>query len=98
METLSLNMANQTGAFSDKNGGVGKTVTVAGIRLCGTDAGNYVLDTSASTTATISQAALTVKVDNTEKDQGRVNPDFSAGYSGLRLPVEAGGNTRQESQ
>jgi hypothetical protein len=98
METLSLNMANQTGAFSDKNAGVGKTVTVAGIRLCGTDAGNYVLNTSASTTATISQAALTVKVDNTEKDQGRVNPDFSAGYSGLRLPAEAGGNKRQENQ
>ena len=46
METLSLNMANQTGAFSDKNAGVGKTVTVAGIRLSGTDAGNDVLNTT----------------------------------------------------
>ncbi|MEG0879905.1 MAG: filamentous hemagglutinin N-terminal domain-containing protein [Janthinobacterium sp.] len=70
-------------SFSDKNAGAGKTVTVAGIRLGGADAGNYVVNTTASTTATISQAALTVKVDNAEKDQGRINPDFSASYGGL---------------
>jgi hypothetical protein len=137
METLSLNLANQAGAFSDKNAGsnkvvnvTGATVTdgtglvsshafsnasgvradigkasisaiagiVAGISLSGTDAGNYVVNTSASAsaTATISQAALTVKVDNTEKDQGRVNPDFSAGYSGLlggdTVAAEVSGN------
>ena len=46
METLSLNLANQTSAFSDKNAGVAKTVTVAGIRLSGTDAGNDVLNTT----------------------------------------------------
>ncbi|WP_426057607.1 beta strand repeat-containing protein [Janthinobacterium sp. PSPC2-1] len=91
-----LSIASNGASFSDKNAGVGKTVTVAGIRLSGTDAGNYVVNTSASTTATISQAALTVKVDNTEKDQGRVNPDFSAGYSGLlggdTLAAEVSGN------
>ncbi|MDN2699800.1 YDG domain-containing protein, partial [Janthinobacterium sp. SUN073] len=91
-----LSIASNGAIFSDKNAGVGKTVTVAGISLSGTDAGNYVVNTSASTTATISQAALTVKVDNTEKDQGRVNPDFSAGYSGLlggdTLAAEVSGN------
>ncbi|SIR91323.1 hypothetical protein SAMN05880566_1431, partial [Janthinobacterium sp. TND4EL3] len=78
-----LSIASSGASFSDKNAGVGKTVTVAGIRLGGADAGNYVVNTTASTTATISQAALTVKVDNAEKDQGRINPDFSASYGGL---------------
>jgi hypothetical protein len=91
-----LSIASNGASFSDKNAGVGKTVTVAGISLSGADAGNYVVNTSASTTATISQAALTVKVDNTEKDQGRVNPDFSAGYSGLlggdTVAAEVSGN------
>ncbi|WP_454774145.1 YDG domain-containing protein [Janthinobacterium tructae] len=91
-----LSIASNGASFTDKNAGVGKTVTVAGISLSGTDAGNYVVNTSASTTATISQAALTVKVDNTEKDQGRVNPDFSAGYSGLlggdTVAAEVSGN------
>ncbi|MDI3297484.1 YDG domain-containing protein [Janthinobacterium tructae] len=91
-----LSIASNGASFSDKNAGAGKTVTVAGISLSGTDAGNYVVNTSASTTATISQAALTVKVDNSEKDQGRVNPDFSAGYSGLlggdTVAAEVSGN------
>ncbi|MGV8870249.1 MAG: YDG domain-containing protein [Janthinobacterium svalbardensis] len=91
-----LSIASNGASFSDKNAGVGKTVTVAGISLSGTDAGNYVVNTSASTTATISQAALTVKVDNSEKDQGRANPDFSAGYSGLlggdTVAAEVSGN------
>ncbi|PHV37428.1 YDG domain-containing protein [Janthinobacterium sp. BJB304] len=78
-----LNIASDGASFSDKNAGAGKTVTVAGIRLSGADAGNYVVNTTASTTATISQALLTVKVDNAAKDQGRANPDFSASYSGL---------------
>ncbi|AYM75696.1 filamentous hemagglutinin N-terminal domain-containing protein [Janthinobacterium agaricidamnosum] len=78
-----LNIASNGASFSNKNAGAGKTVTVAGIRLSGADAGNYVVNTTASTTATISQALLTVKVDNAAKDQGRANPDFSASYSGL---------------
>ncbi|MCX7293694.1 YDG domain-containing protein, partial [Janthinobacterium sp.] len=78
-----LSIASNGASFGDKNAGVGKTVTVAGIRLSGADAGNYVVNSTASSTATIAQAALTVKVDNAEKDQGRANPDFSAVYSGL---------------
>ncbi|WP_193317461.1 YDG domain-containing protein [Janthinobacterium violaceinigrum] len=78
-----LSIASNGASFGDKNAGLGKTVTVAGIRLSGADAGNYVVNSTASSTATIAQAALTVKVDNAEKDQGRANPDFSAVYSGL---------------
>jgi hypothetical protein len=50
-----------TGAFINKNVGVGKTVNISGITLTGADAGNYILaSTTASTTATISPATLSI--------------------------------------
>lgn len=49
------------GAFTDKNAGTNKTVTVNTIALSGTDAGNYVLnDMTDTTTATINAATLSV--------------------------------------
>ncbi len=48
-----------TGTFADKNVGAGKTVTISGITLGGTDGGNYTL-TQPSTTANITQASLTI--------------------------------------
>ncbi|MCR4267287.1 YDG domain-containing protein [Nitratireductor sp. ZSWI3] len=47
-------------AFSDKNVGTGKTVTVSGLGLTGVDAGNYTLSSTATTTANITPKALTV--------------------------------------
>ena len=48
-------------SFVNKNAGTGKTVTVSGISIGGTDAGNYTLaSTSAATTANIAQAGLTL--------------------------------------
>ena len=49
---------SQSGSFSDKNAATGKTVTIAN-SLSGSDAGNYVV-AAVSTTASISQAALTI--------------------------------------
>jgi hypothetical protein len=46
--------------FGDKNAGIGKSVSVTGIRTSGTDAGNYTAAASASTTADISAATLIV--------------------------------------
>jgi filamentous hemagglutinin family protein len=40
-DSVSLNAASAVGAFSDKNVGTGKSVTVSGLALAGTDAGNY---------------------------------------------------------
>jgi hypothetical protein len=48
-----------TGLFSDKNAGAGKTVNLSS-SYSGTDAGNYAITNQATTTASISQAALTV--------------------------------------
>jgi hypothetical protein len=47
-------------SFSDKNVGVAKPVSVTGISISGADAGNYTFNTSASTTADITQRALTI--------------------------------------
>src|SRR5205807_1672591 len=54
--------ASDTSAtFSDKNVGVGKTVTVSGITIGGADAGNYTLsNTTATATANITAKSLTV--------------------------------------
>ncbi|HTB85104.1 MAG TPA: immunoglobulin domain-containing protein [Candidatus Sulfotelmatobacter sp.] len=56
-------------SFSDKNVANGKTVNVIGININGTDAGNYSLaNTTASTTANITQASLTVTATGVNKD------------------------------
>src|SRR5206468_1452074 len=48
-------------SFADKNVGMGKSVSVAGITIAGADAGNYALQsTTATTAADITKAALTV--------------------------------------
>ncbi len=56
-----VSIANTGATFSDKNAGTGKTVSVAGISISGSDAGNYSLaNVTASTTANISTKALTI--------------------------------------
>ncbi|WP_426056732.1 YDG domain-containing protein [Janthinobacterium sp. PSPC2-1] len=91
-----LTISNSGASFADKNAGTNKTVTLNGIALSGTDAGNYTVNATATTTASITQAALGVKVDNAEKDQGLANPAFTASYTGLlgndTLANEVGGN------
>jgi len=55
-------------AFSDKNIGMNKTVTVTGLGLSGTDAWKYQLPAGdVSTTATITAAELTPKVSTADK-------------------------------
>ena len=57
-----VNLSGGTANFSDKNAGNGKTVTLVGASLTGTDAGNYVLDSVATTAANITKATATVVV------------------------------------
>ena len=47
-----------TAAFADKNVGNGKIVTATGLSLSGADAGNYTVNTSATTTAKGSNADM----------------------------------------
>jgi hypothetical protein len=54
-----VSMGNLTGAFADKNAGLGKTVNVTGLALSGADAANYTIPTTAATlTADITKATL----------------------------------------
>src|SRR5207253_3166263 len=58
-DSVALGTTNAAGAFSDKNVGNNKTVTISGLTISGTDAGNYTL-TQPTTTADIQAKALTV--------------------------------------
>src|SRR2546427_727981 len=55
-------------SFSDQNKGTGKTVSVSGISITGTDAGNYDLqNTPATTPANITPRPLTVTATGVNK-------------------------------
>ncbi len=75
--------------FADPNVGMGKPVSVNGISIAGADAGNYMLaSTTASTSATISQANTFVGASSSENPSGyRDSISFQA-----TLPVYATGS------
>jgi hypothetical protein len=53
--------------FGNKKVGTGKTVSVTGISIAGTDAGNYTFNANASTTANITPAPLTITATGINK-------------------------------
>ncbi|MBU3899355.1 MAG: hypothetical protein KJ614_10575, partial [Gammaproteobacteria bacterium] len=59
-----------TALFSDKNVANGKTVTGTGLSLAGADAGNYTVNSTATTTANITPAPLTVTANDQSKTYG----------------------------
>src|SRR5262249_25852384 len=79
-DTVTPNTASATGAFADKNVGTGKTVTVSGVALSGTDAANYSV-TQPTTTASISKAMLTVIADDKTRTASASNPPLTATYT-----------------
>jgi filamentous hemagglutinin family protein len=56
-----------TASFADKNVANGKAVGISGISVTGTDAANYTFNTTASTTANITAAALTISATGVNK-------------------------------
>ena len=79
-----LSVSYAAASFADKNVGNGKVVSVSGITISGTDSGNYVLaSTTASTTANITPARLTVTANNLSRSYGAADPTFTASYSGF---------------
>ena len=79
-----LTVATSSGSFVDKNVGQGKVVNISGLSLSGTDAGNYTLaNTSSSSTgnitpATISSISGITGVDRIANGKTAVNLDTSA--------------------
>jgi hypothetical protein len=73
-----------TASFADKNVGNGKAVSVSGISISGTDAGNYnLVNTTASTTANITPAPLSITANNKSKAYGDSLPALDATYTGF---------------
>ena len=58
--TEDVDYVGGTATFDSRNAGTGKTVNATGLSLDGLDAGNYTVNTTASTTANISQLPITV--------------------------------------
>jgi gliding motility-associated-like protein len=58
-DNVTLNITGATGTFTDKNAGIGKSVSISGLTLGGTDGGNYKL-TQPSMTSSISPKTLIV--------------------------------------
>jgi predicted RNA-binding protein len=59
--------AYTSAVFTNKNVGTGKTVTVSGVSISGTDAANYSANTTTSTTANITARPLTVTATGVNK-------------------------------
>jgi autotransporter-associated beta strand protein len=62
-------------AFADKNAGAGKQVNVSGIAITGSDAGNYAVNTMASTVATITPFALTISATGQDRIYDGITAD-----------------------
>jgi hypothetical protein len=62
-----LSLAHTSASFANKHVGNGKSVSVSGISVTGTDAGNYTWNTTATTTANITPLALVVSATGINK-------------------------------
>ncbi|MES2499492.1 MAG: MBG domain-containing protein, partial [Pseudomonadota bacterium] len=72
-----------TATFADKNAATGKTVTATGLSLSGADAANYSVNSTATTSANITPANLTITANNATKVQGDSNPVFTSNMTGF---------------
>ena len=66
-DVVSLNNTAAKGIFANKNVGTNKTVTVSGLTLTGTNAGNYTLAAPVTTTASITARGLTITAKGVNK-------------------------------
>ena len=71
-------------AFADKNAGTDKVVTATGLAITGTDADNYLVNSTVTATANITPALLTVTADDKSRTYCDPNPTFSASYAGFK--------------
>ena len=105
-----LTLGYGSASFPDKNAGNGRTVSVSGITVTGTDSGNYTFNTTAATTANITKAALTVTAAGIDKvynglasatvtlGDNRVSGDvLTLGYSSASFPDKNVGTGRTVS-
>jgi hypothetical protein len=71
-----LTLAYASASFADKNVGNGKAISVTGINVTGTDAGNYSFNTTATAAANITQLPITVTAQaDTKEYDGTASSD-----------------------
>ncbi len=90
-DAVSLDTSAPVGTYADRNAGVGKSVTITGLTLSGTDAANYTL-VDPTRTATISPLPITVTAATDSKAYD--GTDASSGVPTLSVgtPLVAGDN------
>jgi hypothetical protein len=81
-DNIVLHTNSATGAFSDKNVGTGKTVTISGTSITGSASSNYTL-TQPTTTANITAATLTYTANSATRAYGAANPSLSGTVTGF---------------
>ena len=72
-----VSITGLTGNFADKNVGNGKKVNLAGGKLTGAAAANYIVEMPSETTADIKARPVTVTADDKEKTYGDEDPAFT---------------------
>ncbi len=90
-----------TASFADASVGEGKMVTLTGATLTGTDAGNYVLDSVGTATATIGKRDLQVTADPQTKVYGENDPALTYKVTGGALQGKdaiTGSPSRQQGE
>ncbi|MBP4047327.1 YDG domain-containing protein, partial [Chromobacterium violaceum] len=79
-----VNFADTSATFANKNVGNAKTVSVSGISASGADAGNYTINSTATTSANIAPLAITVSATGQNKTyDGTVNDTVTLSSSGV---------------
>ena len=78
-------ISHASGTYNTANAGSGKLVSVTGLALSGTKAGNYVLaSTSASgNVGLVDQKSLVIQVADAVRLAGEANPAFTVSYNGF---------------
>ena len=79
---VALSTNSCTATFASATVGTNQTVTVSGLTLTGSAAGNYTL-TQPSLSANIIPATLTVTANSATRPFGAPNPAFTASYNGF---------------
>ncbi|MET3133901.1 filamentous hemagglutinin family protein [Oxalobacteraceae bacterium GrIS 1.11] len=88
-----LTLAQQDASFSDSLAGVGKTVTVTGISVAGVDAGNYLANTSATTSADITSVAALTDIVTTIVNKNSLSVPLPGNLPTTLAPGTRGDNT-----
>ena len=82
-DSVTLDQANASAAFADKNVGAGKRVVASGFALSGADISNYTLVQPSELMADITAATLTVNVNDASRNANEPDPDITYTISGF---------------